>query len=285
MNNLAERAMIVKLSISQMGNSKKDNRITQEVARHHGSAPNMGKFSKHLVDPAALESISKAANDARTIHYTHSLPWADDGRRILSSANFDNYTAIMRQARAMFDSAVTRFIDDYPQHIENARIALNGLFNPDVYPEPHMIKSKFGFQIDIEPLPNAQDFRVELNEVQVQAIRAEIEHHTQATVKQAQRELWDRLQTVVANMADSLKVEDKIFRDTLVSNVRQIVDLIPRLSLEDDPELDAIRAHVAATLATQDPETLRKNKTIRRQTADEAAAILKKMAGYTGIAV
>lgn len=287
MKDLAERAMIVKLSISQFGNSKKDSKVTQEVAARHGSAVNMGKFSKHLVDPGAMEPISKAANEARTIHYEQSLPWADDGRRILSSANFDHYTELMRNARHQFDLAVDRFIGEYPNHIENARIALNGLFNPDLYPAPHVIGSKFGFEIDMEPLPTAQDFRVDLNQCQVDAIRAEIEHRTQETIKQAQRELWNRLHAAVKAMHDKM-TEDKerpIFRDTLVGNIREIVDLIPRLTLEDDPQLTNIRQDVEHYLTPYDPETLRTNKTARKDTADAAAAILKKMAGYTGAAV
>jgi hypothetical protein len=242
----------------------------------------MGKYSKNLIDPDALKPISEAANAARTIHYEQSLPWSDDGKRILPAANFLPYSELMRDARRVFEERVNYFIARYDTLVDAAKIALNGLFDPRQYPSAHELNNKFYFEVSTDVLPTSQDFRVDLDRGTVEAIRAEIEGRTQATVKEAQRDLWTRLQTTVGNMAESLKVEDKIFRDSLVSNVRQIVDLIPRLSLEDDPELDAIRAHVAATLATKDPETLRKNKTIRKQTADEAAAILQKMAGYTG---
>jgi hypothetical protein len=72
---------------------------------------------------------------------------------------------------------------------------------------------------------------------------------------------------------------DKIFRDSLIENVREICGLIPQMILSPDPEL--LRAVDRATLeiAGFDPEDLR-NDTDKRAKAKAAAdAILKTMGG------
>ena len=44
-------------------------------------------------------------------------------------------------------------------------------------------------------------------------------------------DLWERLIVPVRAMVEKLSEEDAVFRDTLVSNLRDIVGLIPALNL------------------------------------------------------
>jgi hypothetical protein len=69
------------------------------------------------------------------------------------------------------------------------------------------------------------------------------------------------------------------FRDSLVENVRAIVQLAPALNLMDDPRIAALCADIERNLTVHDPEQLRNSEALRESVANEADAILKRMQG------
>ena len=99
-HRINESAMLVSLNISQWRAYKSDKKITAEVAVTHNSDASMGKYRKSLLAREALAAIQKIAGAARDSHYTLTLPWADEGRRILSNAGYWKYNDVMKIGRA-----------------------------------------------------------------------------------------------------------------------------------------------------------------------------------------
>src|SRR5574343_976798 len=157
---LSEKALLVRLSISQWTARKHDKRVTAEVARNHNTAADVGRYNKRLVGDRAIKAVAKVANAARTDHYYHTLPWLDDGARILPSKNYIKYCEVMRSHKAEFDAVADQFSADYPQLREQAERDLNGLFDINDYPPTWEIRNKFGFELGFLPLPETTDFRV-----------------------------------------------------------------------------------------------------------------------------
>ena len=54
---LHERAMLVKLNISQWTGRKKDKKITRETNSFYGASPTSGYYSKSLIEKDAVKSI------------------------------------------------------------------------------------------------------------------------------------------------------------------------------------------------------------------------------------
>jgi hypothetical protein len=280
---LTNKAMLVRLSISQWTAKKYDKKVSKEVADKYGTDQERGRYNKVLVAKAELEKINKAASAARTFHYEQTLPWQDDGARILPSANYMHYTQAMRELRREFENAVSTFIDNYSSLVDDARWQLNGLFNANDYPALNRIGKKFAFEVKVDPMPTAADFRVDLQATEVDRIRQEIEHRATQATNEAMQDLWNRLHDVVSKMAERLGTKDAIFRDSLVENVHDLVDLLPRLNLTGDARLEALRQEVAAKLTRHGPQTLRENRQARRETARAAEDILQAMAGYCDV--
>jgi len=69
------------------------------------------------------------------------------------------------------------------------------------------------------------------------------------------------------------------FRDSVVTNLVKLVDVLPKLNVTADPELERLAAEVHASLLV-DPQELRKSESIRTEIATTAAAIAKRMAAY-----
>ncbi len=282
--NITERAMLVDLTVRIWTATKHDRKVSEEVAQTHNSDVTMGSYSKQLVSRDALERIRKIQNAAAGEHRRRTLPWMDNGARILSAAGYFEYAQAMRRFRTQFEDAVDDFCSAYPDYVEDAKRRLNGLFDPDEYPSLREIRGKFAMGYNVFPLPTARDFRVNLGAIEIARVQADIEENTQAAIREAMADVAGRIKEVVGRMVERLRAytvtadgTSGVFRDTLVTNVRELVDLIPALNITDDPQLNEIAADMQTRLCLHEPLTLRASQEAREATADAAEEILARV--------
>jgi hypothetical protein len=188
----------------------------------------------------------------------------------------------MKDFAYRFDTAVNQFVSVYPELVDAARIALNGLFDQDDYPTTSQLYCKYQFSIEIEPLPDSSDFRCSLTAADEARIKTDIERRQQEKAAEAMRDLWTRLFDVVSNIRERLSAPDAIFRDSLINNAKDICKLLPRLNIGNDQTLENLSKQVEAQLATLDPQILREKPAERKQAAENAASICDLMAAYMG---
>lgn len=279
MENIITKAIKVKLSISQYNPSRRDRKITNEVLEERKAGHAAGKWVKNLIDPKVLDEINSIAMQARLKHYSLSLPWQDEGWRILPITMFNQYQQVMREFNKEFQQAVERFLQKYPQYIEEAKRALNGMFNSNDYLNAAEIKTKFDFNIDFDPLPCGDDFRVTLQDDELYKMQQDVEARVKKATEQAVIDLWRRLSDPVKKMVEKLNDSDAIFRNSLVDNITEIVNLIPVLNITEDKELEKL-AQECKKLTVLNPDILREDKTMRTKTAQEADKLYQKMKGY-----
>lgn len=106
-----------------------------------------GRYSKRLVAKERLEEIAQIATRARH-HHEQTLPWLDEGSRILPAANYFDYMQRQNAYAAEFEQAVSAFAGIYPAVVNEARQSLNGLFNPADYPSADQISGLFTMRVD-----------------------------------------------------------------------------------------------------------------------------------------
>jgi hypothetical protein len=85
----------------------------------------------------------------------------------------------------------------------------------------------------------------------------------------------DRLSAYKPAKPGTGKRAEGTFRDSLVDNVRKLVDLLPAFNLSGSKALDDLTARMRAELCTNDAETLRTDAKARDNTKKAAKAILK----------
>jgi len=280
--NLSDKAMLVKLNISQWTARKYDKAATAKVSESYGNNNDMGRYNKSLIAKGALEKIKKVAGYARTFHYANTLAWDDNGARLLPSKHYMTYGAEMRKFNTDFQAAVEEFAGNYPDYINDAKIKLNGLFNPAEYPSISEINEKFSMRIHVDPFPASEDFRVSLNEGEVARIKDFINERNRRAIEAANRELWQRMYAAVNAIVERLGTPDAIFRDSLIGNVQELVGLLPSLNVTDNKDLNDMCKVVEKKLAGLNPDTLRMDETQRVRAANEAKKILSDMKGKFG---
>jgi hypothetical protein len=304
-DSLSSKAMLSSVSISMWSACKYDAQVSDEIARRHNAQTDAGRYNKKLLPRDALEELTKITSEARSDHYFLTLPWSDEGWRVLPAAAYMDHSKKMREHLAQFEPAVTRFVERFPdlvaeQSSEHSR--LGTMFNIDDYPgmtrdtagtlilaRPQELRDKFSFKTDVKPFPDAADFRVSLGDEDRQRIQRQIMASVAADLQLGTRELWQRLYKVVRHMSERLAEYNaseegktrKVY-DSWVTNVVEIVDVLPKLNITKDQELERMAAEVRVSLLV-DPDELRKSETARTDTAKAAAAIAARMAAYMGV--
>jgi hypothetical protein len=277
---LQDRAMLVDLSIGFWEGRRKDAETSQEVIAKEGAEKDAGAWWTYTIPKGAIRDVLVARGHAREVHLKYTLPWLDNGQRVLPTAAYITYTQAMRERRAEFEAAVEKFLAKYPDHVADAKQRLGGLADGVKFPTVAELRAKFPWRLFYTPLPSGTDFRVALNEDEVAALRAQVEGNVGVAMQATMQDLYTRLHGVVAKMAERLGDAEGVFRDSLVTNLKAVCGLLPALNVDNDPNLEALRAEVEAKLATADPGVLRANKGTRADTAKAAKAILAKMETY-----
>lgn len=288
MTGLTERAMLARVKITQWSATRLDRKITQEVHQQHNAHGDAGRFNKRLISKDAIAAIQTIASEARALHYKRTLPWQDDGVRILSAVGYFEYMEKMGDLQRRFQDAADQFAAGYDDFVLDAKARLNGMFNEADYPPRNVVRNRFGFSVSVDPLPDAADFRVNLGDAQAQAIRDDIEARSKEALAQAMRDVWERVSDCVGHMAGRLKAykpagksdrAEGIFRDSLVENVRELTGLLHSLNLTGDAKLAEIADRMQA-LCRDDADTLRANASTRASVAKEADSILADVKEY-----
>ena len=286
--SLADRAIIVNLSISQWSAKKTDKKVNRQVAAENGTDEHIGNYRKSLVAKEAIAKFTELAGAIRAEHYRLSLPWRDGGDRVLSAKAYFTYSQTMRAKQAEIEQLWAEFCDCYPQFVEDARTKLNGLFNADDYPPVAEIRKKFSFRLEVLPLTVADDFRVNLGDDETARIKAQIQADADAQVSRAMSDVWQRMHDVIAAMSTRLKLYtrnpngtvDHTFRDTLVTNITDLLDVLPLINLTNDARIASFAREMRDSLTVFTPERLRDDAFARRDTAARADEILAKMSAF-----
>ena len=276
--SLDTKAVLVQLSISQWTARKYDKRVTQEVSDKHNTVGDVGRYNKALLpDNDLLKRIQKKATAIRTEYYANTLGWGvTDGIQLLPSANYMDFMEQFREHRAEWQVLVDEFISQYMQLKDNAERTLGDMYNESDYPEEHELRSKFAMDMTVLPVPS-DDFRVEIGSDEMERIADEVRSQVEGAYQSSIKEIWQRLYDKVETMNAKLSDPKAVFRDTLTENLSDVCDLLTRMNINDDPDLESIRQQVDSELARNHPDALRNDPIKRREVADKSKDIMSKM--------
>lgn len=292
MTKLSERTVLSTLSIGVWSGRAADKQVTEEVSEsHQADLKDAGRYSKQLISKKFMSKVGSVASVSRKAHRILTLPWQDDGTRILSTMGYKHYTQQMKIQRQSFNAAVDEFMKHLPEYITEAKPRLGTMFNPDDYPSTEDVKSKFTFDVEIRPVPEASDFRAELGDATVKAIVKDIEARGDARVKAALNDVFERILDSVGKMSERLRAykpaagsepAENSFRDSLIYNVQELADLLPSLNITGDKRVIELQQLLTTQLTSNSPDILRVDEHARKQTADQAEKLLKKVRSYLG---
>lgn len=272
--SINEKAMLVKLSISQWYNRAIDRKVTDEIAQKYEVTEQEDTYVKTLLPRVAVRDIQRAIGDLRAFHYTNTLPWQDDSVRILSSGNFFEYQQGIAARRAKLDEAVAEFISNYPKWLEHARKTKKGLFDETQYPTASGIGDHYKVNVTFLPFPNVADFRVDIDDKELERIKKQTQTALVDALSSANQSLIDRLYERVYLLYSALNDPEKVFRDNTVTSIVETADLVERLNVTGDARVASAVNAARAALQDVRPDMLRSSPDFRNKVAVRAAELL-----------
>ena len=168
------------------------------------------------------------------------------------------------------------------------RLDLGRLFRLEDYPGTEALQGKFAIRYRIVPVPDARHFMADLAQGETERVKRDIEQQVRTRLNDAQRDLYRRLGEAVERVGERLREDENgkplVFRDSLIENIRELVDVVPRLNIFADDDLTMLCREVKDKFAGIEPDALRPSgrfdPNLRRQVKRDADALKAQFAGY-----
>lgn len=277
--NLRSRLMLARLNISEWGVHRVDRKASDKVADEFYAKSDAGKYYKALLPKAAIQPWITAKNRVRAKFYQLTLPWTDDGYRVLTAEAYLDLVQELAVLESEAMNEIRKLVSNLDSWKAEAQNMLGTLYDDTLYPEPEELEREYAIRLHITPMPSGADFRVDLDDVTVSEIRSDIDKQVNSAVQQAMRDVYDRAYTAIRHMADKLGDEKAIFRDSLVENVAELVDLLPKLNVSGDTRINQLADDV--TLLCRHPaQTLRDDLSARAETAKNARKLSDRLKSW-----
>ena len=283
--SIKDHALLVSLYVGKPQLTMKDEKATHD-AEAANNAHGAGKYAKDLYPKHLIAPIVAVESAARAYIAGTTYPWRR-GEDLLPVARFMSFADRIGQFEIAFSQSVTAFLNNWTNVMTEAKARQGGLFEANVYPDMMHLRDQFVFRISYTPVTDMKDFRVAVQEDELDLLRATVERDVQdATTRMMQAPL-ERLRKVVDKLAETTgkerKVVDKrtgveevksvIFRDTLIDNITYEIGL-----LNDFADLLPANvrdlAGVVKDTCTPHPDALRADPELRTRTNTNAKNLL-----------
>jgi len=283
---LSQRAVLVRPSISIWRGEITDRAAGASSADLHKAERASVRLSKFLVPKDAIDPILTEAGALRSFVKQETLPWRWDGVGLLPTENYLPFMDGWRGRRATFDGAVSHLLRRWHIHCAVGQRALGDLAREYDYPSADEVSAKFRVSLEVFPVPDSDDFRASVSDAEAEEIKQRLEEASVETLKAAETFLWEQMQECVSHIHERLsaygrdETTGKVvgrFHDTLIGNLRSLVNRLQRLNLSGDPAIEAMRARLEASLCPYEPAELRDDDNLRLSVRDEAASIMEQM--------
>ena len=262
---LAKSAMMVTLGAGMWLGSKVDKKLSTKARN----------VRLQLLPKAVFDPIVTAANNMRARYYAMTVPWKDNGDRVLTGHLYPRFIEDMGQLALVFDRVADQLCYRvYPPLRERIGFRAGGFIDEKVFPLPEDLRKRYYTSLTFLPITTAEDFKVDIPEAA--EIKARIRADTNLRLAQAQGDVIRRLHKVLSHFRDKMVEPKATFRDSTVENLDDFIDLLPGLNLLGDPGLERI-GHRLRFMRRHSAGELRRHPDARKAEADQASTILQEV--------
>lgn len=274
---LAKCAILRHVVLRSWTGRGQDKELTQQLARDRNVTAADVKVDKNRVAKKYLDPITQQDGKIRAIHRRLTLPWSDEGMRVLPTRMLEQWDEKVIPELNVRDNRVAEFISNWDEIVDEARHRLKSMFREEDYPSVSKLRRRFSYSISSQPFPTENDFRVDLNQANLDRIKRGLEENIRNSLRDSTQELWNRLYAVVNHVATRWSEDGKVY-DSAIGNINEVVELLPALNLANDPALNELTDEVRKRLSSVNVECVRGNKSTKKAIAQDAKRLAAKIA-------
>jgi len=307
MISIATAAMLGSINISVWEARKQDKKTADEVTQAKGArSKRAATVHKHLFSECpALEAIKSLRGEVRAWFNTQTLPWDDNGRRLITTAQYLNVMGQAAKYEQRFNDLIQVFLRTYSTEISKQAFEMGALFDRAEYPPESEVAAKFRFSFAIEPVPESGDFRVDIANEAAQELREQYDKALQARVATAVADAWDRVRDQVNWIRDRMAAvlehdpdqveEHKTFDsdgnvvgleikkkrrpklyDSMLEQGLELCTLLTSLNVTGDPKLEQARVALETALSRVDMDSLKTTPELQNHLKNKMDEILSE---------
>ena len=153
----------------------------------------------------------------------------------------------------------------------------SALFDRGEYPTADELRNKFRFKYVFCPVPDAGDFRIEVEESAKNELQEQYKSYYESKLADAMKDAWDRLHETLTHMSSRLDYTDenkKIFHSTTITNASELCGLLTSLNITNDPKMEQMRQKLEKALSGVAPDDIRESEAIRTSVKSKVDEIL-----------
>jgi len=288
--SIASSAMTVELSMSIWTARKKDHKASDDVASMNSADKGVANVTKNLLGNCdELTALQKFAGNLRNLHYSMTMPWSDNGQRLVTTMQYFKYNEVMTE---MIDEGwrmVDNFLNVYDWKVMDAQAKLGAMFNRDEYPTRDAIRGKFAFRLSYEELPdggNTGDWRLDLPHEAMQTLRTNYANSFNLKIKGAMDDVWTRLHTNLTRLVRQLDVDEEgkgnRLYDTVFDQALSLTEMLGTCNVTGDTQMEAMKRQLEQALHQADGapltvDKIKKSPTLREDTRAKLDAALSAL--------
>jgi hypothetical protein len=240
---------------------------------------------------SAIHKRNQLASEMYQYHMTMTLPHGDDGSRLLPNAVYFDYMQKMGEFERKLQVEDSYIIHNYAAIVaqdvayRNAALMAQGKTNTvsaAEYPDVDTIKRYLYVSWHLEPIATAGDFRYQVDDTIRERLNARLVEMRQDVNIELMTRMLEPMKKFVEKLSVPIKEPGSVFRDSLVGNLNELVEVLPKLNINNDPTvsdlIDGIHAVIKPYVFA--PDVLREVPEARSAARDKMAELMKKLDGY-----
>jgi hypothetical protein len=279
--DITSSAMLVDLNISGKNFSKRDKDSADELAVSKHASTSSFNLTKSLMNHAVeLGDLTKHIAHTRNMHYRMTLPWSDNGSRLLTVKKYPEYVEAMTGRQVEMFELLEKFLGKYDSYVVQAVGVMGDLYDVNDFPDVEEVRRGFSFNFRFIPLATSNDFRVDIANETKTVLAESYEKYFAEQYGNSMNALWEKLAIALGKVSERLDYDEdkdkkKVFHVTLVSNVEDLVEMFDAYNVNNDPTMTKVSKQLTNVFANIDADVLRNSQTVRNHVKSNVDDVLK----------
>ncbi|CAN5862776.1 hypothetical protein BH23PLA1_BH23PLA1_30070 [soil metagenome] len=233
--------------------------------------------TKRLIDTkhSAFRAVTAIRTKATDYWRGLTLPFPEPGLRLIPQAKVAEFDRTLSDYRVELIDAVAELDRNFGELKRAAAGRLGSLFNSNDYPET--LTGLFEVQWDY---PNVEppDYLMQLSPALYEAERARVAARFEEAVHLAEQAFAEEFARLVSHLTERLSGTDadgtpKVFRDSVIGNLREFFDRFRSLNVRSNAELDALVEQAQRAVRGVEAQELRDWSGLRQHVASELSQV------------
>jgi hypothetical protein len=247
-----------------------------QAAESFGAERDFLSAGKKLLDTShpAFKAVTSVRSRIIAFWKGISLPYPEPGIRLIRQDDINPFAAQMTTLKEELVLAVEQLEANYAELKAAARRRLGTLFNTADYPAS--LQGWFDVTYDfpsVEPPDYLRQLSPQLYEQEAQRVAARFDE----AVQLAEQAFTEELSKLVSHLTERLSGSDdgkpKIFRDSMIENLREFFGRFRHLNIRSCQQLDELVGQAQRVVRGIEPQQLRDKGDLRQQIATQLSGV------------